>query len=181
MSTKENNRRLEILYKKHNEWLRQVSWNLCGDVDMVDDLVGELYLYLSEKGNEKIYYQDSFNLGYCNSFLKSRFYNRIKVENRFSDYEVNENIPEEVYDTEFDKRLEDTYQEIKDLIKSKQKTNDWASAKIAELYYFGKGFTIEGLAEHIGVSKSTVFLHIKKIRKEINNKLQNPFEDNEEE
>lgn len=178
----ENNKRLDLLYRKHNEWLRKVAWNLCGDVDMVDELVSELYLYLAETPNENIYYHDgTFNLGYCNSFLKSRFINKIKVENRYSEYEPNEDIEEEVYNTTYDEGLDATYNNIKTYLKSKQTQKDWASAKIAELYYFGKGFTIEGLAKELNVSKSTVFLHIKKMKKEIKQNIDNPFKGNGEE
>ena len=66
------------------------------------------------------------------------------------------------------------------MLKSKNAQKDWVSAKIAELYYFGKGFTIESLAKEVGVSKSTVFLHIKSMRKEIKKNIQNPFDNNDE-
>lgn len=177
---KENNKRLEVLYRKHDKWLRQVCYNICKDKDMVDDLVGELYLYLAEKGNEKIYYLDSFNTMYCRSFLQSRFYNKCKVNNRYSNYEPDENIPQSVYNEEFDEMIDKTYVDIKLFLKSKKSNKDWVSAKIAELYYFGKGFTIESLAKEVGVSKSTVFLHIKAMKSEIKNNVTNPFNEEEE-
>ncbi len=79
---------------------------------MVDDLVAELYLYLAEKKNEKIYYLDSFNLQYCRSFISSRFINRIKIENKFTNT-VDDNRLEETYDTQFDEGIDDTLQKIK--------------------------------------------------------------------
>ena len=176
----ENNKRLEVLYKKHDKWLRQVSWNICKDKNMVDDLVAELYLYLAEKKNEKIYYLDSFNLQYCRSFISSRFINRIKIENKFTN-EVDDNRLEDDYDTQFDKGIDNTLQQIKTFLKQKQKGPKWVSAKIAELYYFGDKKTIEGLASEIGVSKSTIFLHIKSIRNEIKDNFDNPFETNDDE
>jgi len=176
----ENNKRLEVLYKKHDKWLRQVSWNICKDKNMVDDLVAELYLYLAEKKNEKIYYLDSFNLQYCRSFISSRFINRIKIENKFTN-EVDDNRLEDDYDTQFDRGIDDTLQQIKTFLKQKQKGPKWVSAKIAELYYFGDKKTIEGLADEIGVSKSTIFLHIKSVRNEIKDNFDNPFETNDDE
>ena len=176
----ENNKRLEVLYKKHDKWLRQVSWNICKDKNMVDDLVAELYLYLAEKKNEKIYYLDSFNLQYCRSFISSRFINRIKIENKFTN-EVDDNRLEDDYDTQFDKGVDNTLQQIKTFLKQKQKGPKWVSAKIAELYYFGDKKTIEGLADEIGVSKSTIFLHIKSVRNEIKDNFDNPFETNDDE
>lgn len=178
----ENNKRLELLFRKHNTWLRQVCWNICKDEEMVNDLVSELYLYLAENGNENLYYSDgTFNLGYCNSFLKSRFINKVKVQNRHVEYEPDTDIEEEYYDEEYDSSLENAYDGIKKEFKRLQSTDKWASAKIAELYYFGKGTTIEKLAEEIGVSKSTIFLHIKSMKQHIRNEVTNPFKDNDEE
>ena len=182
MSTTENNRRLEVLFRKHNTWLRQVAYNICKDEEMVNDLVSELYLYLAENPNENLYYSDgSFNLGYCNSFLKSRFINKIKVQNRHVEYEPDDDIEEEVYDEEYDSALESAYDGIKNELKRLQKTDKWASAKISELYYFGKGFTISSLADEIGVSKSTVFLHIKATKQHLRNEVTNPFNKKDEE
>jgi len=177
---RENNARLEVLYRKHDKWLRQCTWNICKNKDMVDDLVSELYLYLGEKNNEKLYFLDSFNLQYCRSFISSRFINRIKIENKFTNT-VDDNRLEETYDTQFDEGIDDTLQQIKTFLKQKQKGPKWVSAKIAELYYFGDKKTIEGLADEIGVSKSTIFLHIKSVRNEIKDNFDNPFETNDDE
>ena len=179
-NTKENKKRLEVLFRKHNDWLRAVTYNICGSHTMTDELVGELYLYLAEKGGPKLWYSDgSFNLSYCRSFLKSRFINKIKIENRYSDYEMDENIPDIPYNEGYDQKIDNTYDEIRAFLKSKQNEKDWVSAKIAELYYFGKGFTIEGLAKEVGVSRSTVFLHIKSMKKEIKQNIKSPFDKNE--
>ena len=177
---RENNARLEVLYRKHDKWLRQCTWNICKNKDMVDDLVSELYLYLGEKNNEKLYFLDSFNLQYCRSFISSRFINRIKIENKFTNT-VDDNRLEETYDTQFDEGIDDTLQQIKTFLKQKQKGPKWVSSKIAELYYFGDKKTIEGLADEIGVSKSTIFLHIKSVRNEIKDNFDNPFETNDDE
>ena len=178
---RENNKRLEVLYRKHDKWLRQVSYNICRNKEMVDDLVGELYLYLAEKNNEKIYYADSFNLQYCRAFISSRFINKIKIENKFSDNDVPDNRIEDAYNEEYDMALESTYTDVRKFLKDKQKGNKWVSYKITELYYFGNKKTIEGLAKEIGVSKSTIFLHIKATKKEIRKQFDNPFKESDEE
>jgi DNA-directed RNA polymerase specialized sigma24 family protein len=172
----ENNKRLDYLYRNHNKWLRQVAWNIAKDEDIVDELISELYLYLGEKGNEKLYYHDGgFNLGYCTSFIKSRFYNKCKIANRYVTYEPQDELTGEAYDEDLDASLHTTYEDVKKFLKSKASTDDWASAKIAELYYFGSDFTIEGLAKEVGISKSTVFLHIKKMKQELTENIKNPF------
>lgn len=173
---KENSQRVDVLYRKHNEWLRKVCWNICGDVEMVDELVSELYCYLLEKGTEKLWYLDSFNLGYCNSFLKTRFINKIKIQKRYVDKEIDDNLLQNVSEELYDESVDNTYQEIKTFLKQRQSSDGWVSAKIAEMYYFGKGFTIEGLAKELNVSKSTVFLHLKKMRVEIKANVNNPYD-----
>ncbi len=175
----ENNKRLEVLYNKHDKWLRQVSWNICKNKEMVDELVAELYLYLAEKKNEKIYYLDSFNLQYCRAFISSRFINKIKIENKYSDNEVSDNRLDDEYNVDYDESIDNLHNNIKTFLKQRQKGPKWVSAKIAELYYFGEGKTIESLAREIGVSKSTIFLHIKSIKMEIRENFDNPFDNKE--
>jgi len=48
------------------------------------------------------------------------------------------------------------------------------------LYWFSSD-TLESLSSKIGVSKSTTFLNVRKIREHLKNKLDNPFTNNDEE
>jgi len=64
---KENSHRLEVLYTQSHNWLSSVAYNISKDKDVADDLVGELYLYLAEKCNPSIWYNNSFNLMYCHA------------------------------------------------------------------------------------------------------------------
>jgi predicted DNA-binding protein YlxM (UPF0122 family) len=50
----------------------------------------------------------------------------------------------------------------------------WAPAKIFELYWMSDK-TLDEVANDIKISKSTVFLSVKKIRKYLENTLDNPF------
>lgn len=176
----EKDKRLKVTFEKHNDWLRKYTYNLTESFDLTDELVSELYLYLAEKGNEKLYWKDGgYNLGYCTKFIKSRFFNSIKKRNKFVDKEINDDLLNFDSNEEYNESIDNTYEEIKNLLKSKQTSPKWVSAKIAELYYFGKGFTIEGLAKEIGVSKSTVFLHIKSMKKEIKKTVKNPYKEEE--
>ena len=74
----ECNRRLEVLYKNSHEWLLKVSYNICKSRLESQDMVGELYVYLAEKCNPKLYYNDSYNLIYCMRFISSRWINKVK-------------------------------------------------------------------------------------------------------
>lgn len=175
---KELHKRLDVLYRKHHKWLVAVAYNTCSDKEIAEELVAELYLYLAEKHNEKLYYRDSFNLMYCLQFIKSRFYNRAKRDSKSMALPSNREEIEEVYDLEFDLRMEKSYDNIQNVLKELQKTKMWASAKIAEMYFYNT-HTLEELADKIDVSRSTVFLNVKKIREYLKENLDNPFDNKE--
>lgn len=175
----ENKKRLETLYRKHHRWLIAAAKNISKNGDVANDLVGELYLYLAEKCNSLIWYEDSFNLLYCHTFLKTRWINKIKVNNKHIEFDPQLNDSEvEEYDIEFDQKLERAYNEVEEEIQQLQKTRMWAPAKIAELYLYSDK-TLEGLAKEIGISKSTCFLNVKKIKLHLKKEIKNPFEGEE--
>ena len=172
--------RLNILYTKHGDWLNAVSYNLTKNKPVAEDLVQELYLYLGEKKNPKLFFQDSFNLLYCHNFLRSRWINLVKRENKKvypNKWRDTEDVP---YDTDKDINLQETYELIKQEIKDLQKTSMWSSAKIFELYTFGDK-TMEELSEDIGISKSTTFLNVKKVKQHLKNKFKDKYNDKSEE
>ena len=172
--------RLNILYTKHGDWLNAVSYNLTKNKPVAEDLVQELYLYLGEKKNRKLFFQDSFNLLYCHNFLRSRWINLVKRENKKvypTKWRDEEDVP---YDTDKDINIQETFDAIKKEIKDLQKTSMWSSAKIYELYVFGDK-TMEELSEDIGISKSTTFLNVKKIKQHLKNKFKDKYDDKPEE
>lgn len=74
------------------------------------------------------------------------------------------------YDIESDINQQKLYEDVKKEIDRLQKTNMWSSAKIYELYAFGDK-TMEELSKEIGISKSTTFLNVKKVKQHLNNKF----------
>lgn len=166
----EINHRLGILYQKHHDWLNAVSYNLTNNKPVAEDLVQELYLYLAEKKNDKLFYQDSFNLLYCHNFLRSRWINLVKRENKNVYPDKWKDVEDTPYDTEKDLSQQELFEEIKKEIENLQKTNMWSSAKIYELYTFSDK-TMEELSNEIGISKSTTFLNVKKIKQHLKDKF----------
>ena len=79
---KEVHERLGVLYNNHHQWLTAVAYNKSKDKQLSQDLVQDLYVYLAEKQNPKVFFNDSFNLLYCYNFLSSRFINYIKRKNK---------------------------------------------------------------------------------------------------
>jgi RNA polymerase sigma factor (sigma-70 family) len=162
--------RLGVLYEKHHDWLNAVSYNITQNKPVAEDLVQELYLYLGEKQNKKLFYQDSFNLLYCYNFIRSRWINLIKRENKNvypTKWKDTEDTP---YNTEEDLKNQKLYDDIIQEVKDLQETNMWSSAKIYELYAFS-GKTMEELSNDIGISKSTTFLNVKKVKQHLKNKF----------
>lgn len=153
----------------------QVAFNTCRDKEMSEDLVSDLYLYLMERDDEKLYYSNSYNLMYCLSFIKSRFINKTKIINRNETISDDYECMDEQYDVEFDIQLDKTYDEIKKILNELKNTRMWASAKLAEIYFFTDA-TFISMAEDINISKSTAFLNVKKIRDFLREKVDNPFQ-----
>ena len=171
----ENNKRLEVLFRNSHGWLSAVAYNLSKDKEVADELVGELYLYLAEKCNPALWYLDSFNLMYAHAFLNSRFLNRIKAAKRNVPLSDSYDDVENEYDVDADERVEDVYNQMVDELKRLERTRLWAPSKIYQLYAFDKEMTFEKLASELKLSKSTVYLNCKKIKKHLKDNLDNPF------
>jgi hypothetical protein len=147
-------------------------------LDTANELVADLYLYLSERINPSLWYDEedirSFNLQYCRKFLVTRNLNRIKREGKTDPlFEYPDDIDYE-YDYEGDERIENAYSDVLKELKRLERTRLWAPAKLAGLYFFDD-YTLEGLAKEIKISKSATFLNIKKIKTHLKNKIDNPF------
>jgi DNA-directed RNA polymerase specialized sigma24 family protein len=172
---KENNKRLDVLFRNSHGWLSAVAFNLSKDKEVADELVGELYLYLAEKCNPALWYLDSFNLMYAHAFLNSRFLNRIKAAKRNVPLSDSYDEVENEYDVDADEKVEDVYNKMVDELKRLERTRLWAPSKIYQLYAFDKEMTFEKLASELKLSKSTVYLNCKKIKKHLKDNLDNPF------
>lgn len=173
----ENIKRLEVLHKKHYNWLMSVGYKLTKNKQVTEDLIQELYIYLSDRCDPKLWYEDSFNLQYARSFIYSRFYNLCNRQSKFTDIDVipeTEDIP---YDYEYDERLEETYDDIIKELDKLKKTKKWSSAQLFELYYFTSK-TYEEVSDDINISKSTTFINVKKIKEHLKQVIENPFKDN---
>lgn len=172
----ENNRRLDILARTKHVWLLKSAYNFCKSRETARELVGELYLYIAERGNPNIWWgDDGFNMMYLHSFLKSRFINYIKAQNKLETISDTYDEVDTEYDEELDKNIQQTYDEVVKEIQQLQRTKMWSSAKLAELYFFDDTMTLDKLSKEIGISKSTSFLNVKKVKQHIKNTKQNPF------
>lgn len=173
--------RLVNLYNNSHDWLLRASYNLTKNVEDAEDLVSEVYVYLGKKCNPKIFWGDSYNLLYLHQFLKHRWYNKLPIVKRYvalSSSNVPDwlNKPIEEYDIEKDEAIMKAHQEVLDELKRLQHTKLWAKGRIFELYWMTPD-TLNEVAEKIGISGSTTFIAIKKIRQHLAKTIDNPFKD----
>ena len=179
-NNKENTRRLEIFYKESHSWLLAASYNITKNKEAAEDLVGELYCYLGERINPKLWWgQNSFNVMYAYSFIKSRFLNKVKRDKKVK-YQENlpsdsYSVPDDEYDIEYDADLERAYNDVVEELKAMEYTRNWAPSKLTQLYYYNPEMTLDKLAKEIKISKSTAFLNIRKTRTHLKNVIDNPF------
>jgi len=172
----ENIRRLENLYKQSHSWLMAVAKNTTKDREVAEELVSDLYLYLAERINPSIWWgNDSFNLMYCHSFIKTRFINKIKASNRLVTISPHYDVIEEVYDTDFDASLETAYNEIINELKTMERTKLWPASKLYQMYVFNEEMTLDKISREVKISKSTAFLQVKKAKKHLKETIKNPF------
>ena len=172
----ECDKRLTNLYNESHEWLLKVSYNICKNHSHASDLVSDLYLYLSKECREKIWWGESYNLIYCQKFLQHRWLNRAPKLNRYKwgDDGINEDSVWIEYDYERDERIMEAHQSVLDELQKLKKTKHFAQAMLYELYWCSND-TLDDVAKKIGLSKSTVFLAIKKIRLHLKREIKNPF------
>lgn len=170
-------RRLIGLYNESHNWLLSSAKKITKHQQESECLVSELYEYLHIKCNPKLFYgENTYNLYYCNKFLHSRFMNKVTKLNRTS-YGFSEttiDIEEEEYDIEKDIQLEKAHKEVMEMVKSLAITKHWPQARIWELYWCSED-TLDEVAKKTKLSKSTIFLAVKKIRKMLAQTIDNPF------
>jgi RNA polymerase sigma factor (sigma-70 family) len=172
-------RRLVGLYNESHNWLLQSAKKVTKNVEEAEDMVQELYLYLHQKCNPNLFYgENTYNLFYCSKFLHSRFINKTKKLNRMS-------YVEDVWDTEFDieydtdkdLEIQKAHDDVINELKQLEKTRMWASSKIFQLYWMSDK-TLDEVAKDIGISKSTTFLAVRKIKNYLKEVIKNPYDEN---
>jgi RNA polymerase sigma factor (sigma-70 family) len=158
-----------------NHWLIKHASKITKSKEEGEDLVQELYEYLHKKCNPKIFWGTAYNMFYCYRFLESRWINKTKKLNRVVyKEEMPEEVMEEEYDIDRDLELQTAHEEVMQELQKLKVTRMWPQAKIFELYWMSDK-TLDEVARDTKISKSTVFLSVKKVRKYLESTLDNPF------
>lgn len=170
------NKRLDTLYRESYEWLLKASYNVCKSREESEELVSDLFVYLAKECRPKLFWGNSYNLIYCHKFIKHRWINRVGKLNRYnytSDIMIMDDVYEG-YDEDRDMAIMEAYDNVKRELQSLQVTKLWPQARLYEMYWMSED-TLNEVAAKIGISKSTTFLAIKKIRKHMQGVIDNPF------
>jgi DNA-directed RNA polymerase specialized sigma24 family protein len=171
----EFDKRLNRLYTESYDWLFRVSINMTKNKADAEDLVQSLFVYLLEKRNEKLFYKDTMNLLYCHRFLKSRFINSKNRNKKMVATEwFDDNVGEDEYDDTIDIEIMEAYDNVKKEVNKLKDTPLWADAMIFT-YYFESNESLNDLAKRLKVSKSTVFLSVKRIKTHLKEIINNPL------
>jgi DNA-binding transcriptional regulator GbsR (MarR family) len=80
------------------------------------------------------------------------------------------------YDVDKDIQLETAHREVIEELNRLQITKMWPQARIFELYWMSDD-TLDEVARKTKISKSTVFLAVKKVRRYLKDVVDNPFKD----
>ena len=122
---KEIKQRIEVLFKEHGVWLIQAATNITKNREEAEDLVGDLYIYLLEKGTPKIYYKASINALYCYRFLQTRWVNKVvkrdKIRISADVYEMKWEPIDEVYSSEQDEEIMNSFDSVQEELQRLQK------------------------------------------------------------
>lgn len=172
----ECNQRLDTLYRESHTWLLKAAYNICKSFEESEELVSDAYLYLAKECRPKLWWGNSYNLIYIHKFLKHRWLNRAEKLGRYKNtadimvMDKSDTPYDEQRDIDIMQAYDDVMQELKDL----QITRLWPAARLYSMYWCSED-TLNDVTKKIGISKSTTFLAIKKIRNHMSETIQNPF------
>ena len=167
--------RLSNLCNESHIWLIQVATNITKHSQNAEDAVGDLYLYLANKPNRKVFWGKSYNLIYCMRIIKTRFLNKAIKGNRirFKGDMIAYDTPDVEYDIDKDIQLMETWERVQSELTRLKSTKQFAPATIFEMYMMTDDKMMD-VAKKIGISKSTTFSCIKKIKKHMQTQIPNP-------
>jgi RNA polymerase sigma factor (sigma-70 family) len=169
--------RLTNLYNQSHSWLIKHANKITKNREESEDLVCELYEYLHIKCNPKIFWGNAYHMFYCYRFLESRWINKVKKLNKVTLHsQINIEKEFEEYDAEWDEDIQKAHDSVMSELKKLERTKMWAPARIFELYWMSDD-TLEEVANKIGISKSTVYLSVRKIRRYLKEVINNPFDE----
>ncbi len=160
-----NSEFVEIVYRNHHTWIKQVAYNFTNNVDDSDDLTQELYTYLMQMQDiNKIRFNDTVNLFYLYKILKSKFLNGLKQTKKVTILPVEEDyleIQDSEYSLEKDEEFERMLKDTKHLLECEV---HWFDSRLLQTYV-EESHSIATLHKATGISKSSIWTSLSKTKK----------------
>ena len=161
----DKNKLIENFIQNHGKWLLGVCYNLTGDINSAEDLVQEVYIkLLSLKDIERIRFGETdLNTYFVYRIAKNHYINQNKAQK--------ETYKEEIEDFTYDS-INETFEELNEALMSKlnkeldemEKDNTlWFDSMLLRTY-IGESHSMQSLAKHTGISVSTIFTSLKRIK-----------------
>jgi len=172
--------RLENLYKESHIWLIQVATNTTRNAENAEDMVSDLYLYLHNHRKKEIFWGKSYNLIYCMRYIQCRWISKREKLNRYKLYDniMDMDTIDEPYDIDKDIQVMMTYDLVKEEVDALKNTKLFAQSALFKMYCYDDN-TLSDVANKIGISKSTAFNSIKKVKDHLRKNIENPFKNEE--
>ena len=182
---------LEILTKKHSEWM-SMAMSICRDKNLAKDLVQDMYLRLNRyiDNPERIMKNDEVNSFFVYITLRNLFYDYKKDKNnnssRFEEYKsyYTDDSDESVVakfatlpeDRETDDLMEEAYHKISEAIYKEVSTWHWYDEKLFKLYFLTDN-SLRDIAKDTKISLTSIYNSCKNYKKIIEEKFGEDIED----
>jgi RNA polymerase sigma factor (sigma-70 family) len=182
---------LEILTKKHSEWM-SMAMSICRDKNLAKDLVQDMYLRLNRyiDNPERIMKNDEVNSFFVYITLRNLFYDYKKDKNNnnssFEEYKsyYTKDSDETVVakfatlpeDTETDDLMEEAYHKISEAIYKEVSTWHWYDEKLFKLYFLTDN-SLRDIAKDTKISLTSIYNSCKNYKKIIEEKFGEDIED----
>ena len=161
-----NSQRVELVYKKHHNWLIACAYNLTQDQEDAESLIQDVYLQLLEMQNlEKIVYNETdLNLFYLYKIIKSKFLNNVKADQKLNKTALKEDLRESKADEEYDHQRDENTERLLELVD--EALNDelhWFDSKLF-VTYIEENHSIQSLHNATKISKNAIFTSLRKTK-----------------
>ena len=182
---------LEILTKKHSEWM-SMAMSICRDKNLAKDLVQDMYLRLNRyiDNPERIMKNDEINSFFVYITLRNLFYDYKKDKNNnnssFEEYKsyYTKDSDETVVakfatlpeDRETDDLMEEAYHKISEAIYKEVSTWHWYDEKLFKLYFLTDN-SLRDIAKDTKISLTSIYNSCKNYKKIIEEKFGEDIED----
>lgn len=160
-----NNKLVESFIERHSEWLRKVCINLTGDINSADDLMQEVYIKLLQiEDIDRIRFgNNDLNTYFVYRIAKNHHINACKAKKETYKEEITETSYDDV-DSDFEFANDDLVSKINNELSEMEKDNVLWFDSILLKTYINEDHSMKSLSDHTGISVSTIFTSLKRIK-----------------